>query len=238
MLRDNLPWDVEEGRDMDLLQVIVELRHSEALRLFRPYEELYRSLTGKELSEKEIPLPGFQLNISEKRMQVVVDPRHTAIVLGDVPNIGYCVDNVMAAYRKISDLVKVPPLVRLGARSYWIQESGVDFVQLVSKYKQIMYKPTSIAEQSIDVGASFILKDGEHTAKILFGPMEQSQLKTMLAFAPAKLPRVVSFLDVDYYLVMKQTEVTEKMLHDFVNTGLNYASEQSRKLMSILLKEG
>ena len=222
---------------MDLLQVIIELRHREALRLFRPYEELYRSLTEKELPEKETALPGFELNISEKRMRIVVNPRHTAIVLGDVPNIGYCVDNIMGVFRKISDLVKLPPLVRLGVRSYWIQESEVDFSELVSTYKQIIYKPSSIVEESMDVGASFILKDGKYAANVVFGPMELSQLKTMFVFEPPKLPEVVSFLDVDYYLMMGQTEVTEKMLRDFVNAGLNYASEQSRRLMSILRKE-
>jgi len=222
---------------MDLLQLIIELRHSEPLRLFRPYEELYRSLTEKELPEKEIPLPGFELRISEKRMLVRVDPRHTAIFLGDVPNIGYCIDNTIAVFRKISDLVKLPPLVRLGARAYWIQESELNFKELVSVYKQIIYKPSSIIEESIDVGASFILKDGKYAANVAFGPMELSQLETMFTFKPPKLPKVATFLDVDYYLLMGKTEVTERMLRDFVNAGLNYASEQSQRLMSILKKE-
>lgn len=222
---------------MDLLQLIVELRHSEPLKLFRPYEELYRSLTDKELPETQIPLPGFELTISEKRMRVIVNPKHTAIVLGDVPNIGYCTDNVMGVFRKINDLVKLPPLVRLGARSYWVQESRLDFKELVSAYKQTIYKPSSIAEDSIDVGASFILKDGKYAVNVAFGPMELLQLKTMFVFGPAKLPEVVSFLDVDYYLVMEKTEVAEKMLRDFVVAGLKYADEQGRKLMSIMPKE-
>lgn len=222
---------------MDLIQVIVELRHSEPLRLFRPYDELYRSLTGKELPEKETPLPGFELNISEKRMRVVVDPKHTAVVLGDVPNIGYCVDNAVGVFRKISDLVKLPPLARLGVRSSWIQESKLGFEKLVSTYKQIVYRPSSIVEDSIDVGASFILKDGKYTANMAFGPMELSQLKTMFAIQPAKLPEVVTFLEVDYYMVMEPTEVTQTMLHDFIYTGLNFASEQGERLVSILGKE-
>ncbi len=221
---------------MDLLQVIIELRHGQPLKLFRPYEELYHSLTEKDLSAREIPLPGFELNISEKRMRVRVDPGHIAVILGDVPNIGYCADNIVAIFRKISDLVKVPPLVRLGLRSYWIQESDVDFGRLVSNYKQMIYKPINIVEDSIDVGASFILKDGKYAANVEFGPMELSQLKTKFAFEPAKLPKVVSFLDVDYYLVMEQIEVTEKMLRDFVNAGLNYASEQGKRLTNILLE--
>ena len=222
---------------MDLLQIIVELRHSEPLKLFRPYEELYRSLTEKELTGKAIPLPGFQLNISEKRMQVVVDPRHTSIVLVDMPTVSYCMDNVMGIFRKISELVELPPLVRLGARSYWIQESEVDFTELVATYKQILYKPTSIVEDSIDVGASFILMDGKCAANVAFGPMELSQLKTMFVFEPARLPKVVTFLDVDYYMVMEQTKVSQKILRDFLSAGLNYAGEQSRRLVSILAKE-
>jgi len=222
---------------MELLQLIVELRHSEALRLFRPYEELYRSLTDKQLPEKEIPLPGFELNISEKRMRVRVDPKHTAIVLGDVPNIGYCVDNIMGVFRKISDLVKLPPLIRLGARSYWVERSNLGFKELVSTYKWILYKPSIIVEDSVDVGASFTLKNGKCAANVAFGPMESSQLKTMFIFEPAKLPEVATLLDVDYYSTMEPSEVTEKMLRDFLYAGLNYASEQSRKLANILGKE-
>ena len=222
---------------MDLLQVIVELRHGAALKLFRPYEELYCSLTGKELPEKEPVLPGFELTISEKRMRIVVDPRRTAIVLGDVPNIGYCIDNVMAVFRKISELVKLPPLSRLGERSYWIEESQLDFDELVSVHKKTLYKPINIVEGSIDVGASFILACGECKANIAFSPMELSQLESKFVFKPPKLPKVATFLDVDYYLRVEQKEMTERMLRDFVNSGLNYASEQSERLVSLFQRE-
>lgn len=221
---------------MNLSQVIVELRHSAPLKLFTPYEELFRSLTGKELSEREIPLPGFELTVSEKQMRIVVDPRHTVIVLGDVPNIGYCVDNLMAVFRKISDLVKLPPLSRLGEKSYWVEESKLNFDELVGVYKK-MYRPTNIVEESIDVGLSFILTCGECKANIAFGPMESAQLESMFVFKPPKLPRVAAFLGVDYYLEIERKEITEGMLRDFVISGLNYAKEQSAKLMG-LLKEG
>jgi hypothetical protein len=221
---------------MNLLQVAVELRHSTPLKLFSPYEELFRSVTGKELSEKETPLPGFELTVSEKQMRIIVDPRRTAIVLGDVPNIGYCTDNVMAVFKKINDLVKLPSLSRLGERSYWVEESELNFDELVAAYKR-MYRPTNIIEESIDVGFSFILTCGECKANITFGPMELTQLESMFVFKPPKLPKVATFLDVDYYLRMEQKEITERMLRDFVISGLNYAKEQSAKLMG-LLKEG
>lgn len=222
---------------MDLIQIIIELRHSEPLRLFRPYEELFRSITEKQLSEKEIPLPGFELNISEKRMRVLVEPKRTAITLGDVPTISYCVDNIMGVFKKISSLVELPPLIRLGERSYWIEESNLDFKELVSTYKRILYKSSSIVKDSVDVGVSFTLKNGECAANVAFGPMELSQLKTMFVFKPTKLPKVVTFLDVDYYFAMEPSKVTEKTLRDFLYAGLNYSSEQSQKLASILGKE-
>jgi len=221
---------------MNLLQVTVELRHSAPLKLFSPYEELFRSLAGKELPEKQVPLPGFELTISEKQMRIVVDPRRIAIVLGDVQNIGYCTDNVMAVFRKISDLVKLPPLSRLGERSYWVEESKLNFDELVAVYKK-MYRPTNMIKESIDVGFSFILTCGECKANIAFGPMELTQLESMFVFKPPKLPQVANFLDVDYYLKIEQKEITERMLRDFVISGLNYAKEQSAKLMG-LLKEG
>lgn len=225
------------GSAMDLLQVVVELRHSMPLKLFSPYEELYSSLTGKELPEKQSPLPGFELTISERRMRIVVDPRRTAIVLGDVPNIGYCVDNVMTMFRKISELAKLPPLSRLGERSYWVEESQLNFDELVSSYKRMIYKPTNIVEESIDIGASFVIASGDCKANVAFGPMELSQLESMFTFKPPKLPKVATFLDVDYYLKMEQKETTERMLRDFVNSGLNYASQQSKRLMSLFEEE-
>jgi hypothetical protein len=221
---------------MNLLQVIVELRHSTPLKLFSPYEELFRSITGKELPEKQVPLPGFELTVSEKRMQIVVAPRHTAIVLGDVPNIGYCTDNVMAVFKKINDLVKLPSLSRLGERSYWVEESQLNFDELVAVYKR-MYRPANIIKESIDVGVSFTLTSGECKANIAFGPMELNQLESVFVFKPPKLPKVATFLDVDYYSKIEQEELTERMLRDFVISGLNYAEEQSAKLMG-LLKEG
>jgi hypothetical protein len=218
---------------MNLLQVIVELRHSTPLKLFRPYEELYRSLTGKELPEKASPLPGFELTISEKQMRILVDPGRTAIVLGDVPNIGYCVDNVMTVFRKITESVKLPPLSRLGERSYWIEESRLSFDELVATYKKLVYKPIDIVEESTDVGISFILASGKCKANLAFGPMELPQLETMFVFKPPKLPKVATFLDIDYYLLMEQEEITERMLRDFVSSGLNFASEQSKRLMGL-----
>jgi len=222
---------------MNLLQVIVELRHSKPLKLFTPYEDLYRLLAGKELPERQAPLPGFELTISEKRMRIVVDPWHTAIFLGDVPNKGYCVDNVMTVFRKISDLVTLPPLSRLGERSFWVEESQLNFNELVTSYKTKIYKPINIAEESIDVGASFVLASGEYRANILFGPMESPQLESVLAFKPPKLPKVATFVDVDFYIKKEQEELAERMLRDFVNSGLDYASEQSKKIVS-LLEEG
>jgi len=224
---------------MDLLQVVVELRHQEPLKLFRPYEELFCSLTGKELPEKEgaLPLPGFVLDIGEKKMRVVVDPERTAVVLGYVPNVGYCVDNVMAIFNKISELIKLPSLIRLGVRSYWVEKADVNFTELVSFYKELLCKSNPIVEQSVDIGMMLVLTENKDTARIVFGPAELSQVRGTLVFQPTGLPDVVTFLDVDYYSKPEPPEITTRILRDFVNAGLNYAEKQSQRLMKILSKE-
>ncbi len=220
---------------MKLHQLIVELRPGEPLKLFLPYEELYRSLTGKELPQKNIALPGFQLNIEDRQMQIVVEPRRIATVLGDVPNIGYCLDNVGGAYRKIEDIIKIPPVKRVGARSYWIQEAHVQFDELVGTFKRKIYQPTAIVTSSRDVGASFVLTDNQYNANITFGPMESSQLEGLFHFKPKKLPEVVVFVDVDYYyLPSKPIEMTERMLREFVSCGVEFAEKQSEVVKNIL----
>ena len=222
---------------MDLMQVTFELRHAEPLKLFTPHEELFKSLTGKDLPKKEMALPGFELTIDEKRMRIVVDPRHTAVVLGQIPNIGYCIDNIMAAIRKINELVKPPPLKRIGVRSCWVEEYRLSFDELVSTFKQRVFKSNELIEQSRDVGSSFILNDGQNKMHLSFGPMELSQLQTMLLFPPPDLPKVVTYIDVDYYTTLDKKVVELATVHEFVYNGLNNASKQAQNVIVILHQE-
>jgi hypothetical protein len=219
---------------MNLQQVTVELRNAEPMKLFQPHMELYHSLTGKELPEKEAMLPGFQLNIKDKLMIIVVGPERTSIVLGETPNISYCIDNTIAIFKKISEVVKFPPILRLGIRSFWIKESKATFVKLVSFQKQLLYKNVSVANEAIDIAGSFILSDDGYKANIQFGPMERTQLQSTLLFPPSGLPEVVTFIDVDYFKEMERGEATAGLLRDFVRRGLEYANKQSQELANNL----
>ena len=218
---------------MNLLQVIVELRNAEPMKLFQPHMELYHLLTGKELPEKEAMLPGFQLNVQDKHMIITVDPGKTAIILGEAPNIGYCVDNTLSVFKKISEVVKLPPILRLGIRSCWIEESKARFVELLSSQKQLVFKPVSVVNEAIDIAATFLLSDDDYKANIQFGPMERTQLQSNLRFPPSSLPEVVTFIDIDYFKVMEKGEATAGLLRDFVRRGLEYASKWSQELANI-----
>lgn len=218
---------------MDLVEAVFELRHAEPLRLFRPYWVLYRSLAGKEPPAGDLALPGFQLDVKEKNLRVVVEARRTALVLGDVPNVGYCIDTMMGTLAKISEVVDLPSVLRLGIRTYWIEKSSTQFASLVSLYKQIVYKPSALVDESVDVGASFVVKDGDQSANIAFGPMDLRQLETMLTLKHSGLPSVVKYLDIDYFRVTEPREAVENEVRLFVNSGLRYADEQSRKVSAM-----
>lgn len=219
---------------MNLQQVTVELRNAEPMKLFQPHMELYHLLTGKELPEKEAMLPGFQLNVRDKHMIIIVDPGKTAITLGEAPNIGYCIDNTLGVFKKISEVVKLPPILRLGIRSFWIEESKATFLELLSSQKQLLFKPVGVVSEAIDIAASFVLSDDDYKATIQFGPMERNQLQSNLRFPPLILPEVVTFIDIDYFKVMEKGEATASFLRDFVKRGLEYASKWSQELANIL----
>lgn len=219
---------------MHLVRVIIELRHREHLRLFRPYEQLYSQLTGKELPEKEAVLPGFRLNIADKKMQIAVGPENTAAVLEYVPNAGYCIDTIMGVFRHIKGLAELPQITRLGIRSNWIEASSLDFQQLVSRYKNRLYKSNPILDEATDVGAAFTLRGEEDSAFVQFGPTQLAELKRNLFFPSEELPKVATFVDVDFFRETAGLDVTEKILHDFISKGLVYAEQVSKRLVSLL----
>lgn len=218
---------------MDPVEVIFEARHSEPLKLFRPYEVLYRSLTGQDLPDKQTVLPGFELNVEEKQMRIFVEPRRTAMVLGNVPNVGHCVDTIMSVLDKVGEVIQLPTIIRLGLRTYWIEKSEAEFAELVSRLKGIFCQSVVFADEATDIGLSFILRDAECEANVNFGPMELSQLRTRLHFQKKELPEVLTFLDVDYYLITEPRDVEHNMIRQFVSSGIKYATEQSQKLTNV-----
>lgn len=222
---------------MDLIKFFVELRYSQSHKLFRVYEELYTSFTGKETPEKEpIVLPGFGLHIRDRKMRVLVHPERSVVDLEYVPNPGYCVDTVLQGFRRINEVAPLPPLTRLGARSYWMKPSTISFEQLVSKYKEKLFKSTFLVENSTDIGVSFIFNHEGYKVNLNFGPMEMAQLRDMLFSKPDDLPAVLTFLDVDYYSLRGEgLEFSEKELRDFVRRALDFAKEQSEQVEAALV---
>ncbi len=224
---------------MDLIKFFVELRYSESHKLFRVYEQLYTSLAGKSTPEKQpIVLPGFGLHVQERKMRVLVDPERSVVDLEYVPNTGYCLDTVVQGFRRINELAPLPPLARLGARSWWIKPSPITFEQLVSKYKEKLFKSSFLSENSVDIGVSFILKHQECKANINFGPMEMAQIRDMLFSKPENMPPVLTFLDIDYYLVTRKgSEFSEKEVRDFTKNALDFAKQQSEKFETYFIGE-
>lgn len=219
---------------MELVKFFVELRYHEPHRIFRVYDELYSALTEKEVAKREpAVLPGFGLNVAERKMRVTVDSERSIVDLEYIPNPGYCVDTIVGTLHKIDDLAPLPSLTRIGARSYWIKPVEIEFNKLVSICKEKLFKSDSFMRDSVDVGAAFVLTHKGRRANISLGPMEDSQLRGMLFSRPPQLPKVVLFVDVDYSMSGK-LEYTERMVREFVKEAQDFAEEQSSKLEAIV----
>lgn len=222
---------------MELVKFFVELRYQEPHRIFRVYDELYSALTEKEPPKREpAVLPGFGLNITERKMRVIVDPQRSVVDLEYIPNPGYCVDAIIGAVRKINDLASLPSLTRIGARSYWMKPVQTEFNKLVFVCKEKLFKSDSFIRDSVDVGAAFVLTHKGRRVNISLGPMEDSQLKGLLFSRPSQLPKVLLFVDVDYSN-SETLEYSERMVRDFVKEARDFAEEQSGKLEATLLEE-
>lgn len=222
---------------MELVKFFVELRYREPHRIFRIYDELYSSLTEKELPKKEpAVLPGFGLDVKERKMRVVVDPQRSVVDLEYIPNPGYCVDAIVGTLRKINDLAPLPTLTRIGARSYWVKPVQIEFNEFVSMCKKKLFKPDFIIKDSVDVGAAFVLTPEGRRVNVSLGPMEESQLVGMMFSQPSQLPRVVFFVDVDYSMSGK-LEYSEIMARDFVKEARDFAEEHTNKLEAEFLEE-
>lgn len=220
---------------MNLVKFFVELRYRQPHKLFRVYEDLYVSLVGQPSPEKEpVILPGFGLHVKEKRMRVVIDPQRSVVDLEHVPNIGYCLDTITQVFRKVNELVPLPGLLRLGARSYWFKGVEMGFSPLVSKCKEKMFVNNTFLQNAIDVGASFVIINGDYKANVSFGPMELSQLKSMLFSDPGELPQVLTFLDVDYSLMGSEVRYTERELRGFAKRALDFSNRQGKILEELL----
>lgn len=222
---------------MELVKFFVELRYHEPHRIFRVYDELYSALTEKEVAKrKPALLPGFGLNITERKMRVTVDSQRSIVDLEYIPNPGYCVDTIVGTLRKIDDLAQLPSLTRIGARSYWIKPVEIEFNKLVSVCKEKLFNPDSVVRDSVDVSAAFVVTHEGRRVNISLGPMEDSQLRGMLFSQPPQLPKVVLFVDVDYSM-SGTLEYSETMVRDFVKEARDFAEEQSGKLEATLLEE-
>lgn len=221
---------------MDLVKFLVELRYSEPHRIFRVYDELYSSLTGQESPKREPALlPGFRLNVTERKMRVLVAPERSVVDLEYIPNPGYCVDTIIGTLRKINELAMLPTLGRLGARSWWIKPVEMGFDEFVTFCKEKLFKPSSLVIDSVDVGASFVITHKGRKLNVSLGPMGETQLKGMLFSKPAQLPKVVFFLDVDYS-ISEPLEYSERVVRDFVKEARDFAEEQSNKIEATLLE--
>lgn len=220
---------------MELVKFFVELRYKQPHKLFRVYEELHTALVGKPPAEKEpVLLPGFGLNVQDKKMRVLIDPRRSVVDLEHTPNTGYCLDTITQVFRKIDEIAPLPDLLRLGARSWWLRAAAVSFDALVTMYKEKLFHPSVFVQNARDVGTSFVLVDENNRANINFGPMEAAQLKGMLFSEVGNLPSVFTFLDVDYSLTENELKYEEKQLRDFAKRALDFSAKQGEILQEVL----
>ncbi|GEM_PF-2450318 len=221
---------------MEIIKFFVELRYKGLHRLFTVYDQLYATLTGEEVERAPVIIPGFGLGVKEKKMRLIVDPERSVVDMEYVPNPGYCIDIVMQVFRRINELIPLPPLIRLGARSFWIKPANISFEELVLRYKDRLFKENALVQSSVDVGLSLRSEHEGCGVNISFRPAELVSLQSLLFSPPSELPQVSTFLDIDYYLRTEGLDYSEKDIRDFVKRAYDFAIGTSQKVEAIIVE--
>ena len=220
---------------MRLVKVITELRFSGRLKLLKPYEELYLAILGEELKQPERWFaPGLALEAKQRKMRTSLEPKHCAIDLEEVPNIGYCVQTISGTFKKIDDILGIPLLARVGVRSMWVEPFESTFADLLTVYKKSMFASNILSEQASDVGIVLDFVDEDCKVSLTTGPMEAQQLKSQfLASEPERIPDVFIFTDIDR-ATTNETKYSNRFVNEFIQQGLDYGEEQAKKLIDII----
>lgn len=220
---------------MRLVKVITELRFSGRLKLLKSYEELYSAVLGEELKQPEKWVaPSLNLRAKQKKMSTSLESERCAVDLEEVPNVGYCVQTISSIFKKVDDILGIPPLARVGVRSTWIEPVEETFADLLAIYKKSMLGSNILSERMSDVGLVLDFVDEGCKVSLTTGPMKAQQLKTQyLTFEQETIPNVFIFCDIDR-ATTNECKYSNKLLSEFIRRGLDYGGERAKMLIDIL----
>jgi len=220
---------------MRLIKVITEFRFSGRLQLLKPYEELHLAILGEEPKQPERMLtPSLILEAKQRKMRTTLEVKRCAVELEEVPNVGYCVQTISSAFKKVDDILEIPLLARVGVRGMWIEPFEGTFAELLMVYKKTMLGTNVLYDLASDVGLILDSVDENCKVSLTTGPMEAQQLKTQfLSFEQERIPGVFIFADIDRSTT-SEARYSSKFLSEFIQRSLAYGEEHVKKLIDII----
>lgn len=202
-----------------LVKVTCELRFQERLRLLAGFENIYRSLLGKEPEDAgKWLIPGLRIQNPERRETSLIDAARSVIDIEEPPNVGFCKDSILRFFKILDDEFSIPAIGRWGLRSTWIQEYDGDFESVLAEYKtRFFHEAASLVQKAHDAGLTFEYSiDKGRKLTVTTGPMNLDQMKAQfLTYPPKAISPVFLYTDVDMGDTTKR-EYSPKYLADFI----------------------
>lgn len=223
---------------MELLTLILEIRYKqlEVSDVDDKRVELVELITGEKPKKPPGRLAkGMVINHETTKTRVVIEENRIAVSV-EKPDISEAKSRLSEVltfiYRKFP--YKDREIIRLGARTNWIWPWSQNFTSLVSRFKEIFYKESSLSANAFDVGLPLIFKEENYRVNYSAGPMKPNQGKSFIIFKNRNLPHDFLFVDVDNFVMDEPIDNRLVNIKNFVTSSIVYGQEKAEETVSLI----
>ena len=181
------------------------------------------------------------LHDEQKTMQAFSSYRNSGMVMEAPPNMGFFCQRARSFLRFVLEELGISTLTRIGVRIFLLLPAQ-GFDELVASLRDNLYTLSSdqwdnLGGKAVDVGFPLTLQLGDNRANFMMGPMQKGQLESHFNSITVRdeLPKVVTFVDFDFY--RHDPQIESGRIGRFVHQFLDTACHEIRDKTSHFLRE-
>ncbi len=219
---------------MQLRKASLEIAYRTPLQVFRWRQELYRAITGADLTEELTSADKFNLKIEDAKAILIIEPKKIVIQLEgilDPTNLTARFEQIFNFLLGISQGGWGTISLRLTKLHPWVGT----YQELIVKLKEKLYQPDlPFLLKSSDAGVYLTLNDGQAKVNYVFGPFTRSELVPFFLYRDEEFPDSAVFLEVNY-TKPDIVEVTPKEIRAVIRHTVEFSAQREVEIINLRL---
>jgi hypothetical protein len=220
---------------MTLHKIIVELRYKKAAHPFTFRSKIFKEITGNLPDRNPVIRESISIEIKDKLAKVIIEPNRWVVSIEKIEGVSEIKEYLEKLNNKLHAAAVWKEAVRIGVRTIWIQGTDQTSSQLISQFKERLFKTNSLISESEDVALPLTLKKGEVRINYIAGPVTKEEIKEKhLDNDSDTLPEAGLLVDIDYLLV-KEMEYPKQKFKKFLADALEYSERKAAETNELVL---